>query len=161
MLKGQIIWSNLIWDIQDEKGCVFLRHPVFVDLLSKNIISSHFNHKNRFENCRWMSTFPSCTGDAWSRLWGLKRLCKPSKTLKTTPKNSTIWKPLFLKWPTRAIRANSIKSEITNKRYKSSCFYPIKKKFSALVTHNNNKDITYVGQHFKNFQISAQSTNCL
>ena len=27
-LKGQFIWSNHLWDIQDQKCCVFLRHPV-------------------------------------------------------------------------------------------------------------------------------------
>ena len=28
MLKGQFIWQNHLWDIQVQKGCVFLRHPV-------------------------------------------------------------------------------------------------------------------------------------
>ena len=30
ILKGQLIWSNHLWDIQDQKCCVFLRHPVLV-----------------------------------------------------------------------------------------------------------------------------------
>ena len=28
ILKGQFIWESHVWDIQDKKGCVFLRHPV-------------------------------------------------------------------------------------------------------------------------------------
>ena len=28
LLKGQLIWTNHLGDIQDQKGCVFLRHPV-------------------------------------------------------------------------------------------------------------------------------------
>ena len=28
LLKGQLIWTNQLGDIQDQKGCVFLRHPV-------------------------------------------------------------------------------------------------------------------------------------
>ena len=27
LLKGQLIWTNHTEDIQDQKGCVFLRHP--------------------------------------------------------------------------------------------------------------------------------------
>ena len=28
LLNGQTIWPNHPWDIQDQKGCVFLRHAV-------------------------------------------------------------------------------------------------------------------------------------
>ena len=28
ILKGQLIWTKHLCDIQDKKGCVFLRHPV-------------------------------------------------------------------------------------------------------------------------------------
>ena len=30
ILKGQLIMSNCLWDIQDQKCCIFLRHPVYV-----------------------------------------------------------------------------------------------------------------------------------
>ena len=29
ILKGQLIWLNHLWDIEDQKRCVFLRHPVY------------------------------------------------------------------------------------------------------------------------------------
>ena len=31
ILKGQLIWSNHLWDIKVQEGCVFLRHPVVED----------------------------------------------------------------------------------------------------------------------------------
>ena len=35
ILKGQLIWQTHLWDIQDKKGCVFLRHPVYVASIAK------------------------------------------------------------------------------------------------------------------------------
>ena len=85
ILKGQCIWPNRLWDIQDKKGCIFFETPC---ILTDQILSScrawaFYVKSTKLGAPFFKSTVIKFNKLMWRRKWvSDKASCKEASLLK-------------------------------------------------------------------------------